>query len=183
MALAAEAWAALRRAGTRLKAEGEALALYVPEHAEPAPLVALARRAGAHLWPLASGRWRAELARWPEAMREAWAERAALREFEGRQPREEAEQAAFLDERERALRPHADTLAALARELGAVLIAVEAAPVASLQTPDREPPDGLRPTSLPPAPWPRLCRACGQRALERAGCARCGARPPPAAPP
>jgi hypothetical protein len=182
MALAAEAWAALRRAGTRLKAEGDALALYVPAHAEPAPLVTLARGAGAHLWPLASGRWRAEFARWPEAMREAWAERAALREFEGGQSRDEAEQAAFLDERERALRPHAETLAALARELGAVLVAVEAAPVEAPQAPDGRPPDGPRPTPPTMAAWPRVCRACGLRTLEPAGCARCGTRPPPTPP-
>jgi hypothetical protein len=182
MALAADAWALLRRAGARLGARGGALTLCLPADVEAAPLVALARASGAHLMPLASGRWRAELEGWPESMREAWAERAALREYEGGQARDEAEQAAFLDERERALRPHAETLAALARELGAVLIAIDATSVEAPPTPDGGPIATPRPPPQSESS-PRVCRACGLRALEPLGCVRCGARPPPTAPP
>lgn len=176
MALAADAWAHLRRAGARLGARDGVLTLRVPSKVEAAPLVALAREAGAHLWPLAAGRWRAELEGWPRAMREAWAERASLREFEGGQAREEAEQGAFLEERERALQPHAETLGALVRELGAVLIAIEANPTEAPRPPDDRSTEAPHLAPRPPEAWPRVCRACGLRALEQAGCARCGAR-------
>jgi DNA primase len=40
-------------------------------------------------------RWWREMARWPEAERERWAERAAILEFEAGCPRDEAERSAF----------------------------------------------------------------------------------------
>lgn len=125
---AAEAWVALCRAGVTLEDEGGGLALRVPPGVEPGAWLALGRAFGAHLYPLASGAWRAEVEGWPAWIRDEWDERAALRALDDGLTCDEAERAAFLEVRERALAPHSATLDALGRELGAVLLQIEARP-------------------------------------------------------
>ncbi len=178
---ASEAWAALRDAGVRLHDRRGALELAIPEARAVGPLEALGRAAGAHLWPIASDAWRRELEGWPVALQDEWSERAALREFDGGQPRGEAERAAFVEVRERALAPYAPTLAALAAELGAVLVAVEADEGRGVKGSDAA---STPPTE--PAPRPRAtdaarpCRTCGLHLAARGRCARCHVAPPAA---
>lgn len=125
---AAEAWVALCRAGVTLEDDGKGLRLRVPLGVEPGPWLALGREFGAHLHPLASGAWRAEVERWPVGMRDEWDERAALRALDDVLTCDEAERAAFLEVRERMLAPHAAMLDTLRCELGAVLLRIEARP-------------------------------------------------------
>lgn len=95
---AARVLAELAAAGVALAAEGERLRLGRPPGA---PLYSglLSRISAAKpaLLLVASGRWRVELDAWSSERRADWAERVAIREHEGHQPRDLAERAAFLD--------------------------------------------------------------------------------------
>ncbi len=161
---AAEAWVALCRAGVALEDDGGGLALRVPLGVEPGPWLALGRAFGAHLRPLASGAWRAEVGGWPPGMRDEWDERAALRALDDGLSCDEAERAAFLEVRERTLEPHAATLGALGRELGTVLVRIEAC------SPEAEPrlDAQIAPAAASLRPPVQTCLACGQ-GWEREG--------------
>jgi hypothetical protein len=170
---AAEAWVALCRAGVTLEDDGGGLRLRLPPNVEPGPWLELGRTFGAHLYPLASGAWRAEVEGWPEGLRDEWDERASLRALDDGLMCDEAERAAFLEVRERALAPHAATLNVLRRELGAMLVRLEARSLESGAA------AGARASGKGPAPVTlvrsraRHCPACGQHEAGDVACGCC----------
>jgi hypothetical protein len=90
----------LTRAGVPLEARNGRAHLATTRQPSPRLLQAF-KLARAHLLLVADGTWQEELAGWPVSMREAFHGRLAVREGEG-QPRELAEQLAFLEVREAA---------------------------------------------------------------------------------
>ena len=119
---------ALVEAGAELVAEPSGLRVRAAVRLPPA-LLDRVRAAKPALLVVASGAWRQELSAWPPEFRDLWAERAAIMSADGGLPAELAEQAAFLDVRERVLDPARDAIAALAAAgLGpVVLVGVRAA--------------------------------------------------------
>lgn len=112
---------ALCQAGVTLVADGPTLHL---DGRVPPVLVPHAKAAKAHLLSLASDGWRFEVEDWPPDACVLWAERAAIREYDGGQTRDHAERAAFLEVREQLLAAAAPVLGSLYSELGAVLLSV-----------------------------------------------------------
>ena len=153
---AAAALANLTAAGVRIAADGEGLCYDGPPGAVTPELLAGLRAEKAGLMLVATGSWRVELDGWPEDLRDEWAERAAIREFDGLQPRDLAERAAYLEVREAALAPVADLLAGAAAALGQVVV-------------------GLRATPRPQADASPVvrCPDCGARAPSLWGLSRC----------
>jgi hypothetical protein len=85
--------AALRAAGARLaKRNGRVVILGAPRTLRPQlmPVATLLGR-------LYRDRWRLDLATWPDWRRHLYEERAAIREYDGRQPRDLAERCAYLE--------------------------------------------------------------------------------------
>lgn len=95
---AAAVLARLLSAGCRVEVEGERVRLREPRPGMLRPEHLPAFRAlRLPLHDLGAGSWRATLAAWPAWRREVFEERAALREYDGGQPRDLAERCAFLE--------------------------------------------------------------------------------------
>ncbi len=95
---AAAVLAGLLAAGVRVEVEGERVRLREtrpgvlrPEH------VPAARSLKLPLCRLALATWHQDLAAWPDWRRHLYEERAAIREYDGRQPRDLAERCAYLE--------------------------------------------------------------------------------------
>ena len=93
---AAEVLTALAAAGAELVAEPAGLRVRAPGRL-PGALLAATRDTKPALLRVASGRWRLDLAGWPDWRRDFFEERAAIREHDGRQPRDLAERCAYLE--------------------------------------------------------------------------------------
>jgi len=173
----------LMEAHVRLVAQGERLQLAAPPASPLSPaLLARVRSVKPSLWRVASGAWRRELGGWPETLTAEWAERAALREYEGHQPRELAERAAFLELRETTLAPVAGLLDAVREAFGPVFVTLCAStrPALDSEQDDGEQDDaGLAWVDPRPIVHPLCCGGCGCPSLTDGGrgrCSRCGCR-------
>ena len=124
--------ALLLEAGVRVEVDGERVRLREPRpgvlRPEHAPAVRALRGA---LLRIADDTWRSDLATWPSWRRDLYEERAALREYEGRQPRDLAERCAYLEAIEAP-----EPSAALAPTLALLL---EAFPGARVEVRQRQP--------------------------------------------
>ena len=179
---AADVLTELMEAQVHLTAEGARLQLAAQPGAPLSPaLLARVRSVKPSLGLIASGAWRRELGGWAGDLKAAWAERAAIREYEGHQPRELAERAAFLELREAALGPVAALLAAASEAFGPITVTLGASTRPGTEDDGDERDEDDRPVRVDPRPvvHPRCCGGCGCPSLTDGGrgrCARCGWR-------